>query len=136
MPKYRNDTAARLVIDGQPLEAGDTIETTGWYVIAGLTKLADDPVNVPVILSQVVAISGDVDIPTTANNLSVTRYTIKIRGLTGSAGNTIAFNVAGATPVLDVEDGDEFVFNCMGRSIVKLVCTIAAGSIKVDVLRW
>jgi hypothetical protein len=136
MPKYRNDTAARLVIDGQPLEVGDTIETTGWYVIAGLTKLSDDPVNVPVILSQVVAVSGDVDIPTTANNLNVVRYTIKIRGLVGSAGNTIAFNVAGTTPVLDIEEGDEFVFNCMGRSIVKLVCTIAAGSIKVDVLRW
>ena len=136
MPKYRNDSAGRLVIDGQPLDVGETIETTGWFTIAGLTKLADAPMNVPVILSTVVTVSGDVDIPATANGLLVTRYTIKIRGLAGAAGNTIAFNVATATPKLDIEAGDEFVISLNGRSIVKLVCVIAAGSIKIDVLRW
>jgi hypothetical protein len=89
----------------------------------------------PVVLSTLVIAPGTVTIPATVNGLRVQRYAIFIRGIAGT-GNTIKYNVAGATPILDVEVGDKYVIRCNGRSIVALIVALGVGGkIKIDVLK-
>jgi hypothetical protein len=89
----------------------------------------------PIILSTLVIAPGTVTIPETVNDLRVQRYTIIIRGVAGT-GNTVKYNVAGATPVMDVEVGDKYTIGCVGRSIVALIVALGVGGkVKIDVIR-
>ena len=129
MPTYLNSSQVTQFIGLQRLEPGEKISTVEWLTSlpAGVTMTAVAPVLDPVILSQKVTATTDIQIPTSVSG----NYKVRIYVATGEV--TVRLNQS-ATPII-IGLYDAFEVQCLSRTVNELNIVVSSGTAYVTVTK-
>ena len=122
MPKYRNITTVRKMIDNRVVEPNGEIISQIFYDEneVGLLKVVDFPVYNPILYSAKIQSEETISIPTRDNfNNLICKYAIHLYVSSGEV--TVWFNNIRNKPSLQLYNGAKWNVRCFERTVDKII---------------
>ena len=124
MPKYRNITTNRKMLENKVVEPNEEVISHVFYDVneIGLLKTSDFPTYNPILYSAKIQQEDEIQIPLKDNfNNAVVKYAIHLYVSSGEV--TIWFNNVKNKPPLQLYNGAKWNVRCFERTVDKLIVT-------------